>query len=108
MPTSKAVLAAFGAVAILYVLMIVGLLASPGFREWPGMGAAMFGLSLAIVGVLVIIRRPHAGFIVGIVGTGLGLLSMPWLFPFFVPLPIVLLHGLSRAQGSTQPTAPGT
>ncbi len=108
MPASKAVRAAIGAVTILYVLMIVGLLASPSFREWSGMGAATLGLSLSVIGLLMVIRRPQAGFIVGIIGTGLALLSMPWLFPFFVPLPVVLLYGLSRAQRSPQPNAPGT
>jgi hypothetical protein len=108
MPASKAVRVAIGAVTILYVLMIVGLLASPDFREWSGMGAATLGLSLSVIGLLMVIRRPQAGFIVGIIGTGLALLSMPWLFPFFLPLPVVLLSGLSRAQRSPQPNAPGT
>ena len=108
MRISKAQLAAIGVVTILYVVMIAGLIASPSFREWAGMGVALFGLGLSVVGLLLAIPRAQAGFVVGIIGTGLAFLSMPWLFPFFVPLPIVLGYRLHREQAGAHPSAPQT
>jgi hypothetical protein len=107
MRISKAQLAAIGVVTILYVVMIAGLMASSDFREWAGMGLATFGLALSVVGLLLAIPRPQAGFVVGIIGTGVALLSMPWLFPFFLPLPIVLGYRLLRELADAYPSAPG-
>ncbi len=107
MRISKGQLAAIGAVTILYVVMVVGLLASPSFREWAGMGVSILGLGLSIVGLLLAIPRPQAGFAVGMIGTGLAFLAMPWLFPFFLPLPLVLGYRLLREKGAAQPSAPG-
>lgn len=105
---SKGQLAAIGIVTALNVVVVGGLLASPGFREWAGMGIATVGLGLSIVGLLLAIPRPQAGFIVGMIGTGIAFLSMPWLFPFFVPLPIVLGYRLIRAQDAARTSASGT
>lgn len=105
---SKGQLAAIGIVTVLYIVMVAGLLASSGFREWAGMGIATVGLGLSIVGLVLAIPRPQAGFVVGMIGTGIAFLSMPWLFPFFVPLPIVLGYRLVREQDSARKSAPGT
>ena len=72
------------------------------------MGVALFGLGLSVVGLLLAIPRAQAGFVVGIIGTGLTFMSMPWLFPFFLPLPIVLGYRLRREQDTAQPSASGT
>ncbi len=107
MRISKGQLAAIGVVATLYVVMVVGLLASPSFREWAGMGLSILGLGLSVVGLLLAIPRPQAGFALGMIGTGLAFLLMPWLFPFFLPLPIVLGYRLLREKEAAQPSAPG-
>jgi len=108
MRISKVQLAAIGGVVILYAVMIVGLMASPSFREWAGMPVATLGLGISFVGLLLAIPRPQGGFIVGVLGTGLAFLAMPWLFPFYLPLPIVLGYRLFRSQGVTQSSATGT
>ncbi len=108
MRISKGQLAAIGAVTIFYVVMIVGGLAQPGFREWAGAGLATFGLCLSVVGLLLAISRPQAGFLVGILGTGLAFVVMPWLLPFFLPLPIVLGYRLAREPRAGQPSVAGS
>jgi hypothetical protein len=108
MRISKVQLAAIGGVVILYAVMIVGLMASPSFREWAGMPVATLGLGISFVGLLLAIPRPQGGFIVGVLGTGLAFLAMPWLFPLYLPLPIVLGYRLFRSQGVTQSSATGT
>ena len=108
MRISTGQLAAIGAVAILQVVLIVGLLSSAGFREWSGMGLSILGLGLAMVGVVLAIPRPKAGFLVGLAGTLLAFLSMPWLIPFFLPLPIVLGYRLAREPVAGQTTVTGT
>lgn len=108
MRISKVQLAAIGGVVILYAVMIVGLMASPSFREWAGMPVATLGLGISFVGLLLAIPRPQGGFIVGVLGTGLAFLAMPWLFPFYLPLPIVLGYRLVRSRGVTQSSATGT
>jgi hypothetical protein len=105
---SKIRLAAIGVVVLLYAVMIVGLMASPSFREWEGMPVATLGLGMSIVGLLLAIPRPQGGFIVGVLGTGLAFLAMPWLFPFFLPLPLVLGYHLVRSQEMTQSSATET
>ena len=52
--------------------------------------------SSPIVGVVLAIPRPQSGFLVGVAGTLLAFLAMPWLLPFFLPLPIVLGYRLAR------------
>ena len=108
MRNSKAQLAAIGVVTALYVVMAVGLLLSPGFREWTGMEVSILGLGLSIVGLLLAIPRPQAGFVVGMIGIGLTFVMMPWLFPFYLPLPLVLGYRLYREQGTSRRSAPGT
>lgn len=108
MRISKVQLAAIGGVVILYAVMIVGLMASPGFPHLDGMPVATLGLGISFVGLLLAIPRPQGGFILGVLGTGLLFLAMPWLFPFYLPLPIVLGYRLNRSQGATQPSATGT
>jgi hypothetical protein len=108
MRISKVQLAAIGGVVILHAVMIVGLMASTSFREWAGMPVATLGLGISFVGLLLAIPRPHGGFIVGVLGTGLTFLAMPWLFPLYLPLPIVLGYRLNRSHGVTQSSATGT
>ncbi len=105
---SKGQLAAIGVVTIFYVVvMIAGLMSSASFREWAGMGPALLGLGLSVVGLLLAIPKARAGFVVGMIGTAIAFLVMPWMFPFYLPLPIVLGYRLYREQ-ATQPSAPGT
>ena len=63
MRISSGQLVAIGLVAILQVVMIVGLLSSPDFRAWSGMGPAIVGLGIAIGGLVLAIPRPQAGFL---------------------------------------------
>ncbi len=57
---------AISAVTVWFVVMLGGLLLSPDFRDWAGMGASVLGLGLSIVGLLLAISRPQTGFVVGI------------------------------------------
>jgi hypothetical protein len=108
MRISKGQAAAIGAVTIFYVVIIAGLMASAGFREWPGNVPAVLGLGLSIVGLLLAIPNAKAGFVVGMIGTGITFLAMPWMFPFYLPILIVLGYRLYREQAAAQPSAPGT
>jgi hypothetical protein len=106
---SKGQLAAISVVTIYYVVvMIAGLMTSRSFREWAGMWPALIGLGLSVVGLLLAIPNAKAGFVVGMIGTAIAFLAMPWMFPFYLPLPIVLGYRLHREQATTQPSAPGT
>lgn len=107
MRISKRQLAAIVGVTIYYCVLAVGLLLSPGFREWDGMAIALVGLGLCVAGLLVAIRRPGAGLGAGLAGTGLLFFSMPWLLPFYLPLPIVLGYRLAREQRAAQAASPG-
>lgn len=70
-------------------------------REWEGMVPAVVGLVLAAVGLLLAIPKPKAGLWVGLIGIGIAFLVMPWLFPFYLPVPIALAFRYSRGgQGS--------
>jgi hypothetical protein len=100
-------LIAIGVVAILQIVMIVGLLASTSFREWDGMGLSILGLGIGLVALAMAIRRPRAGFLVGVIGSLILLLVMPWLLPFFVPLPIVLGYRLAREPTVNRTTTAG-
>lgn len=104
MRISNGQLVAIGLVAILQGVFIVGLLSSPDFRAWSGMGQATIGLVIALVGAIMAIPRPQSGFLVGVAGTLLAFLAMPWLLPFFLPLPIVLGYRLAREPVTGQPT----
>ena len=64
---------------------------------------ALIGLGMAIVGVVVAIPRPQAGFLIGVGGNLIAFLAMFWMLPFFLPLPIVLGYRLAR-----EPRAPDT
>lgn len=108
MRISKVQLAAIGGVVILYAVMIVGLISTPDFLEWSGMPVALLGLGISLVGLLLAVPRPKSGFIVGALGTGLAFMAMPWMFPLYLPLPIVLGYRLNRSQGVTQVSATGT
>jgi hypothetical protein len=108
MRISKGQAAAIGVVTIYYVVIIAGLMAAAGFREWTGMWPGLLGLGLCVAGLLLAIPKAQAGFGVGMIGTLIAFLTMPWLFPFFVPLPIVLGYRLYREQAAAQPSAPGT
>jgi hypothetical protein len=108
MRISKGQAAAIGVVTILYVVMIAGLLSSASFREWTGMWPALVGLGLSVVGLLLAVPRPQAGFVVGMIGTGIVFLAMPWLFPFYIPILVVLGYRLHRELATAQPSAPGT
>jgi len=107
MRISKVHLLAIGAVIILNGVLVAALLASPSFRTWEGMAYTLIGLALSIVGLLLAIPRPLAGFITGVVGTGLTIVLMPWLFFAFLPLPIVLGYRLVRERAITRATATG-
>lgn len=108
MRISTGQLVAIGLVAILQVVLLVGLLLSPGFREWSGMVPAVIGLGLAIVGIVVAVPRPLAGFLIGVGGILIAFILMPWLLPFFLPLPIVLGYRLAREPVAGRTTATGS
>jgi hypothetical protein len=109
MRISKGQTAAIGAVTIFYVVLIIaGLMTSASFREWTGMWPALIGLGLSVVGLLLAIPRAEAGFAVGMIGTGITFLVMPWMFPFYLPIVIVLGYRLWRGRATAQPPAPGT
>lgn len=108
MRISKGQAAAIGVATIFYVVIIAGLMASASFREWTGMWPALLGLGLCVAGLLLAIPKAQAGFGVGMIGTVIAFLAMPWMFPFFLPLPIVLGYRLYRESATAQPSAPGT
>jgi len=108
MRISKAQLAAVGVAAIYYAVLLVGLMASPSFREWASMPIASLGLGLCIAGLLIAIPRPQVGFLVGMVGTGLAFVSMWWLLPFYLPLPIILGYRLAKEPRALPPSARGS
>lgn len=105
MRISKGQLAAIGVVTALYVVMAIGLLASPDFREWAGMEVSILGFGLSVVGLLLAIPRPQAGLVVGMMGIGLAFVMMPWLFPFYLPLPLVLGYRLYRQPETVRRSA---
>jgi Na+/proline symporter len=107
MRTSKVMLAVIGVAAVLYTLFLVAGLAQDDFRSHSGMVFVVVGLGMAIIGLLLSIRRPREGFIVGMLGTGLAFLLTWWLFPFYIPLPIILGYRLIRWQDAQQVSAPG-
>ena len=108
MRPSKIQIAVIGTLAVLYtVFLLVGLLTQTDFREWDGAGIAVVGLGLTIIGLLLAIPRPREGFIVGMLGIGIAFLTMWWLWPFYLPLPIVLGYRLIRAQDAARQAVPG-
>lgn len=108
MRISKLQAAAIAVVSIYYMSLIVGLFAQPSFLAWPGMPFALLGLGLCVSGLLLAIPRPRAGFIVGMIGTGIVFVSMWWVFPFLVPLPILLGFRLAREPKTVPASASGT
>jgi hypothetical protein len=98
MHISKLELAAIVIAIGVCCVAVVGLLLSASFREWSGMVPALLGLGLAMVGLLLAIPRPKAGLWVGLAGIGLAFLTMWWLFPFYLPVPIALALRFSRGQ----------
>ena len=106
MRTSKVMLTVIGVAAVLYTLMLVAGLAQEDFRSYGGMVFVVVGLGMAIIGLVLSIRRPREGFIVGMLGTGLAFLLTWWLFPFYLPLPIILGYRLITWQNAQQLTAP--
>jgi preprotein translocase subunit Sss1 len=101
-------LVAIGVVAVLQVGMLVSLLSSPSFRAWSEMGPAAVGIGISIVGLVIAIPRPQAGFVIGVAGTLIAVIAMPWLLLFFLPLPIVLGYRLAREPVAGPTTAAGS
>lgn len=88
--------------------VVSGLLSSTDFREWEGMVPAVVGFVLAAVGLLLAIPKPKAGLWVGMIGIGLAFLVMPWMYLFYLPVPIALAFRYYRGgQGSVGEVAPG-
>ena len=104
MHISKLELAAIAIATGVCCVMVVGLMLSADFRESAVMVPAMIGLGLAIVGLLLAIPKPKAGLWVGLAGIGLAFLTMWWLFPFYLPVPIALALRFSRGQNSVAAT----
>lgn len=68
------------------------------------MAAASLGMILCVAGLLLAVPRPRAGFVVGMIGTGLALLLMWWMAPFLLPLPIVLGYRLAKEPTAATPS----
>ncbi len=100
-------LIAIALLTVWQVVLLVGLPASPGFLEWSGSVPAALGLAASLVGVLLAIPRPEAGFVLGSLGTLVVFLAMPWALPFFLPLPVVLGVRLARTPVSNPAVSPG-
>ncbi len=107
MRISKGQFVAIGGVTILYGVYVAGLLVSPDFRTLERPPGVVVGLGLSIVGLLWAIPSPRAGFVIGLVGTGLVMAGMPWFFLGFLPVPIVLGYRLARDRQIARGTAPG-
>ena len=106
MRTSKLQLAVIGVLTVFYGgFLLVGLLTQRDFRESDVMIPATVGLGLCVAGLLLSIPRPTAGFVVGMIGIGIAFMSMWWLFPFYIPLPIVLGYRLIRWQDAQHAAA---
>ena len=106
MRTSKVMLAVIGVAAVAYTLFLAAGLAQDDFRNYGGMPFVVVGLGMTIIGLLMSISRPREGFIVGMLGVGLAFLLTWWLFPFYLPVPIILGYRLIRWQDATRTVAP--
>ena len=63
---------------------------------------------MGIIGLVLSVPRPREGFVVGTLGIGLAFLLTWWLFPFYIPLPIILGFRLIRRQAAqAAAAAPG-
>ena len=108
MRISKGQAVVIGITTIYYVLILVGLLASASFREENGMAGGSLGLILSVAGLLLAVPRPRAGFVVGMIGTGLIFLVTGWIHPFALPLPIVLGYRLAKESTAATPSVTHT
>lgn len=106
MRISKVQLLAIAAVIILNGVFVAALLASPDFRTWEGSPLTMAGFALSVCGLLVAVECPRAGLFVGLAGTAIVTILMPWLFVAFLPVPIVLGYRLARERAISRRPAP--
>jgi hypothetical protein len=96
----------------LYVAALLGalvLLANPDPERWGGWGPT--GLTVAIgvtvVGLIAAIRAPRIGLWIGLLGSVIGMLAMPWAFYLFIPAPTALAYWVRRRSDAVAPRVAG-
>ena len=100
-------LVAIVAATLFQVFIIGALLTVTDFRDSAVALPATVGFIASIVGLLLSIPRPEAGFVIGALGLLLTFVCMWWMFPFYIPATVALLFRLLRATPSARtPTAP--
>ena len=112
MRISKGELVAIAGVTVLYAVGLLSALyvvARPDPDRWTSWGPVglSVGLTVSIVGLLVAIRDPRAGFVLGLAGTVVCVAAMPWAFYLFLLVPIVLGFRLAREREAARGIAPG-
>lgn len=86
------------------------MLANPDPDKWAGWGPTGLAVALGatIVGLVVTIRAPRSGLLIGILGSTIGIVAMPWGFYLFLLAPAVLGYRAHRSSdGVTPPIATG-
>ena len=112
MRIQKGQLVAIVGLTVLYATGLVGALmtvATPNPDKWESWGPSglAVGLAVSIIGLLVAIPNPWAGFVLGLAGTVVAMAAMPWALYLFLLVPIVLGYRLARERESARRIVPG-
>jgi hypothetical protein len=112
MRISKGELVAIVGLTVLYATGLIGALmtvAAPDPKKWASWGPSglAVGLALSIIGLLMAIPNPRAGFVLGLAGTVVAMAAMPWALYLFLLVPIVLGLRLAREREAVRGIAPG-
>ena len=112
MRIQKGQLVAIVGLTVLYATGLVGVLmevATPNPDRWASWGPSglAVGLAVSIIGLLMAIPNPWAGFVVGLAGTIVAMAAMPWALYLFLLVPIVLGYRLAREREAGRRIVPG-
>jgi len=82
------------------------MLANPDPSKWAGWGPTRLAVALGvtIVGLVVAIRAPRSGLLIGFLGSTIGILAMPWGFYLFLLAPAVLGYRAHRSSDGVTPS----
>lgn len=101
MSISRTELLALVGLTGLYAAALLGafvMLANPDPDRWGGWGPLGLAVSLGItiVGLVAAIRVARIGLSIGLLGSAIGMLAMPWGFYLFILAPAVLAYRTRR------------
>jgi hypothetical protein len=107
-PISRAGLLALVGLTGLYAAALLGafvMLANPDPDRWGGWGPLGLAVSLGItiVGLVAAIRVARIGLWIGLLGSAIGMLAMPWGFYIFILAPVVLANRTRRNPDTVAP-----